>query len=48
MEATSLMTWTEGKLHLLTCYVEVYRTCLCISKHEYMLCNAMCVPSLTC
>ena len=46
MEATSLMTWTEGKLHLLTCYVEVYRTGLCISKHEYMLCNAMCVPDL--
>ncbi len=47
MEATSLMTWTEGKLQLLTCYVEVHRTDLYINKHGYMLCNAMCLTGMT-
>jgi hypothetical protein len=30
------MTWTEGKLQLLTCYLEVHKADLCISKPEYM------------
>ena len=46
-EATSLMTWTEGKLQLLTCYVVVHRADLYISKREYMLCNALSLTGLT-
>ncbi len=37
------MTWTEGKLQLLTCYVEIHCADQYISKHEYMLCNVMCL-----
>ncbi len=37
MEATSLMTWTEGELQQLTCYDEAHRADLYIPTHEYML-----------
>jgi len=41
------MTWTEGKLQPLTCYVEAQCADLHIRKHEHMQCNAVCLTGLT-